>query len=107
MKAHSNVSELQERGNLALGNLARDNDDNCVLITAKHGIEAIVCAMTAHSSVSEVQNYGCSALYNLSFKESVAVRIGLEGGLAVLEQNPRDFQAKTALQRIKALITLG
>jgi hypothetical protein len=44
-------------------------------IAAKHGIEAIVVAMTAHSNAAKVQEWGCLALFNLTFNESVAVRI--------------------------------
>jgi hypothetical protein len=51
-----------------------------------------------------MQEYGCFVLSNLTFNESAAVRIQLEGGLAVLEQNPSNSDAKTALYRIKALI---
>jgi hypothetical protein len=106
MTAYSNVSKVQELGCLALGNLAWNDDANCVLITAKYGIEAIVCAMTAHSNISEVQKYGCSVLSTLTFNEFAAVRIQLEGGLAVLEQNPNNSDAEIALHQIKALINL-
>jgi hypothetical protein len=57
--------------------------------------------MTAHSNVSEVQEYGCFVLFNLTFNEFAAVRIQLERSLAVLEQNPSNFDAETALYRIK------
>jgi hypothetical protein len=107
MTAHTSVTEIQEEGCLALGSLARSNDANCESIAAKHGIEAVVNAMTAHSNILGVQQSGCLALFDLSFNESVAVRVQLEGGLAVLEQNPNDSAAKIALQRIKALIILG
>jgi hypothetical protein len=107
MTAHTNVLQVQGWGCLAIVNLARNNDANRVSIAAKHGIEAIVSAMTAHTNVLQVQKWGCSALSNLTFNESVAVRIRLEGGLAVLEQNPNNSNAETALQRIKALIYPG
>jgi hypothetical protein len=60
--------------------------------------------MTAHSHVPKVQKWGYLALFNLSFNESVAARIQLEGGVAVLEQNPSNSNAEKAIQRIKALI---
>jgi hypothetical protein len=101
MAAHSNAPKVQEEGCYALGKLAC-NDANCVSIAAKHGIEAIVSTMTAHSYIPEVQEHGCLALFNLSFNESVANRIHLEGGLAVLEQNPRDSNAEAALKRIES-----
>jgi hypothetical protein len=107
MAAHVNVSKVQEYGCVALANLASNNDANRVLIAAKDGIEAIVSAMVAYRNVSELQKRGCLALFNLTFSESVAVRIGLEGGLAVLEQNQSSSHAETALQRIKSLINLG
>jgi hypothetical protein len=66
-----------------------------------------VIAMTAHSNIPEVQECGCLALFHLTFNESVAFRIQLEGDLAVLEHNPNNNNAKRALQRIKALIILG
>jgi hypothetical protein len=62
--------------------------------------------MTAHSNVSEVQENGCFVLFNLAFNEFVAVRIQLERSLALLEHNPSNFDAETALYRIKALIIL-
>jgi hypothetical protein len=43
----------------------------------------------------------------LTFNESAAVRIQLVGGSVVLEQNPNDSFAKTALQRINASINRG
>jgi hypothetical protein len=93
--------KYKRRGCYALGKLAWNNDANRVSIAAKHGIEAIVIAMTAHSNIPGVQKWGCFTLFNLTFNESVAVRIQLEGGLAVLEQNPSNSDAKRALQRIK------
>jgi hypothetical protein len=108
MMAHSNDPKVQERGSLALGNLAWKNKANRVSIVAKHGIEAIVSAMTAHIDVSKVQERGCSSLFNLTSNESVAVKIQLEGGLAVLEQNPSNSYVAAALKRInRALINLG
>jgi hypothetical protein len=107
MTAHSNVSRVQVYGCAALGNLACGNDANCVSIAEKDGIEAIVSAMTAHSNISEVQEYGCSVLFNLTFNDFAAVRIQLEGGLAVLEQNPGNSDAETALRQINALFNLG
>jgi hypothetical protein len=101
MTVHNNVSKVQERGCSAIVSLARNNDANRVSIAAKHGIEAVVSAMTAHSNVLEAQEWGCLALFCLSCNESVAVRIQLEGGLAVLEQNPSISYARTALQRIR------
>jgi hypothetical protein len=101
MTVHSNVAQVQEWGCLALGGLAYKNDANCISIAARHGIEAIVSAMTAHINISEVQEKGCLVLLNLSFNEFVAVRIQLEGGLAVLEQNPNNSHAEAALHRIK------
>jgi hypothetical protein len=91
---------VQEYGCYTLGSLARNNDANRVSIAAKHGIEAIVSAMTAHKNVSKVQEGGCLALFALTHNESVAVRIQLEGGVAVLEQNPSDVCAELALQSI-------
>jgi hypothetical protein len=62
-----------------------------------------VIAMMVHTNITEVQEYGCLALFNLTFNKSVAVRIlQLEGGLAVLKQNPSNSNAKRALKRIKA-----
>jgi hypothetical protein len=107
MTAHNNVSKVQERGCLAFWLLAHNNDANCESIAAKHGIEAIVSAMTAHNNVSKVQERGCLVLMNLSWNESRAVRIQLEGGLVVLEHNPYEFAAKRALQQIKAWTILG
>jgi hypothetical protein len=43
-----------------------------------------VSAMKAHSNVSKVQEQGSVAMFYLSLNESVAVRIQLAGGLAVL-----------------------
>jgi hypothetical protein len=60
-----------------------------------------VSAMTVYSNVSKVQEWGCFALSSLSFNESVATRIQLEGGVAVLEQNPSNANAEKAMQRIK------
>jgi hypothetical protein len=68
----------------------------------KHGIEAIVSAMRTHSNESKVQECGCLVLFKLTFNEFAAVRIQLEGGFAVLEQNPSNSKAGTGLQRIKA-----
>jgi hypothetical protein len=62
--------------------------------------------MTAHSNESRVQERGCSALFSLTFNKSVAARIQFEGGLAVLEQNPSNFNAKIALLRIRGLAVL-
>jgi hypothetical protein len=62
--------------------------------------------MTAHSNMPKVQDRGCLTLFNLSFNESVSVRIQLIGGLAVLEQNPSNSDAETALQRIRASTNL-
>jgi uncharacterized membrane protein YecN with MAPEG domain len=108
MTAHSTVSKVQEEGCLTLSHLACNSDTNRVSIAAKHGIDAIVSAMTMHSNVSKVQDYGCMALLQLTFNESVAVRIQLEGGVAVLEQNPSNSYAETALQSInKALSNDG
>jgi hypothetical protein len=107
MTTHSNDSEIQEEGCVALVHFAWNNDANRVSIAAKHGIEAIMSAMTTHSNVSKVQEYGCLALSNLTFNDSVAIMIQLEGGLAVLEQNPSSSYAATALQRIRAVIDLG
>jgi hypothetical protein len=107
MTAHNSVSKVQEWGCVAIANLAWNNDDYCVSIATKHGIEAVLSAMTAHKDVLEVQECGCLALFKLSFNESVAVRIQLKRGLAVLEHNPSNSDAKSALQRIKALIILG
>jgi hypothetical protein len=42
-------------------------------------------------------------LLDFTFNKFVAVRIGLEGGVFVLEQNPSNSNAKRALQRIRAL----
>jgi hypothetical protein len=108
MTTHTYELKVQVRGCLALGNIA-SNDANCVSIAAKHGIQAIVRAMTVHVNKSKVQEYGCLALSNLTFNDSVAIRgIQLEeGGLAVLEHNPSNSNAETALQRIKALASLG
>jgi hypothetical protein len=59
MTAHSNIPEVQEwSGCGALGNLARNNDENCLSIAATHGIEAIVSAMTAHSNASRMKEWG-------------------------------------------------
>jgi hypothetical protein len=88
-------------GGYALWSLTRYNDENCVVIPVKHVIEAIVSAMTAQNNIPEVQGRGCLALFSLTFNESVAVRIGIEGGVAVLEHNPRNYNAKRALQRIR------
>jgi hypothetical protein len=107
MIMHRNASKVQEYGCFALGNILCNNDANRASIAAKHGIEAIVSAMTAHSNVPKVQERGCVALFNLSFNESVSVRIQLEAGLAVLEQNPSNSHAKMALQRIRAPINLA
>ncbi len=106
MAAHSNMWNVQEYGCLALGNLSRNNDVNCVSIAAKYGIEAIVSAMTTHTNAPKVQDQGCLALFNLCFNESVAARIGVEGGLAVLEHNPSNSDAERALQRIRASINV-
>jgi hypothetical protein len=57
--------------------------------------------MVAHINLPDVQEYGSLALFNLSFNESVAARIQLEGGLAVLERNPNNSNAEKALQRIR------
>ena len=102
----SNVVKRVECGWCALGNLASNNDANRVSIAAKHGIEAIVSAMTTHTNAPKVQDQGCLALFNLCFNESVAARIGVEGGLAVLEHNPSNSDAERALQRIRASINL-
>jgi hypothetical protein len=59
-------------------------------------------AMTAHNNVTKVQKWGCRALFNLTFNKSVGIQ--LEGGLAVLEQNPSNSNAETALQRIMAFL---
>jgi hypothetical protein len=99
MMAHSSVSEIQEWGCYALRNLACNNDANRVSIASKHGIEAIVSALTAHSTASKVQEYGCLDLLRLTFNE-------LEGGVAVLEYNPSNSYGENASQRIKALINL-
>jgi hypothetical protein len=45
-------------------------------------------------------------LFNLHINEFAAVQIQLKGGLAVLEQNPSNSDAETALYWIKALINL-
>jgi hypothetical protein len=63
--------------------------------------------MTAPNTNSKVQECGCLALSNLTLNDSVAIMIQLEGGLAVLEQNPCNSYAVTALQRIRAVIDLG
>jgi hypothetical protein len=108
MTMHSTVFEVQEEGCHALAQLACNSDANIVSIAAKHGIDAIVSAMTMHSNVSNVQDYGCIALLQLALNEYVAVRIQLEGGVAVLEQNPSNACAELALQCInKALIVDG
>jgi hypothetical protein len=107
MMVQINVPKVQEQGCAAIVNLTLNNGANYVSIVTKHGIEAVVSAMTAHSNILEVHECGCLVLFNLSFNESVAVRIQLEGGVAVLEQNSNDFYAKRALQRIKASIILG
>jgi hypothetical protein len=107
MTAHSTVSKVQEKGCLAIANLAWKNDANCVIIAVKDGIEIIVSAMMAHSNIPKVQEWGCLALFKLGFNESIAVRIQLKGGLAVLEQNPSNAYAQTALLRIKTSIILG
>jgi hypothetical protein len=107
MTAYTNISEVQKWGCLALANLASSNDANRVSIATKDGIEAIVSAMTAYTNVSEVQKRGCLALFNLTCSESLATRIQLAGGLAVLEQNPNNFHAEEALRRIKASLNLG
>jgi hypothetical protein len=62
--------------------------------------------MTTHSRVSKVQERGSSALFNLALNESVVVRMGVEGVVAALEQNPRNIIAGRALRRIRALINL-
>jgi hypothetical protein len=102
MTAHSNVSKVQEWGCVALRHLICGNDANCASIAAKHGIEASVSAMAAQSNVFKRQKIGFGASFNLSFNESVAVRIQLVGGLAVLEQNASNSNAQAVLQRIKA-----
>jgi hypothetical protein len=107
MTAHSNIPDVQENGCLALANLAAKNDANRVSIGAKYGVEAIVRAMAAYSNISNVQKRGCLVLFILSFSESLAARIQLVGGLAVLEQNPNNSHAERALQRINAFLNLG
>jgi hypothetical protein len=103
MTAHSDVSKVQVQGCGALGNLASNNDANCESIAAKDGIEAIVSAMTAHSDVSMLQQRGCLALFNLCFNASVFPMVAEKGGVAVLEQNPGNKHAETALTRLNSL----
>jgi hypothetical protein len=43
----------------------------------------------------------------MTLNESVAARIQLEGGVAVLEQNSSNSNAGKALQQIEALINLS
>jgi hypothetical protein len=108
MATHIKESTVQKQGCAALATLAVQHDTNCASIAAKHGIEAVVSAMTEHSNVLNVQEEGCLALFNLSFDESVVARIKLEGGVAVLEQNPKNYNADFALGRIKkTLINFG
>jgi hypothetical protein len=59
--------------------------------------------MTAHSEESMLQQRGCLALFNLCFEESVAPMVGEKGGVAVLEQNPGNKHAETALTRLNSL----
>jgi hypothetical protein len=107
MTAYSNESKVQELGCDALGTIAR-NDANRVSIAAKHGIEAIVIAMTAHSNIPEMQECGCSALLSLTLNEYVAIRVEVEGGVAVLEQNRSNSNDKKALKWMnKALVNFG
>jgi hypothetical protein len=70
-------------GCAALGNLACNNDTYRASIAAKHGIEAIVNAMTAHINESKVQECACGALRNLAANNdanciSIAAKHGIE-----------------------------
>jgi hypothetical protein len=69
----------------ALGNLARNNDANRLWIEARHGIEAIVSAMTAHSNMRKVQEWGCLALVNVASKNDAnRVSIGAKHGIEAI-----------------------
>jgi hypothetical protein len=85
MTAHSNVSNGQEHGCLALAMLAATNDENWVSIGPKGGIEAIVSAIAAHINNPEVQEYGCLALVNLARNNDAnRVSIAAKGGIEAI-----------------------
>jgi len=89
MENHSNEASVQERGCMALQNLAAEADFR-QKIASEGGIQAILSAMKDHLGEGRVQLQGCAALRNLGLGSSQNISImSSSGGLMVLVETIR------------------
>jgi deoxyribose-phosphate aldolase len=86
MTAHKTSTIVQEMACGALVNLAANNDNNDVAISAAGGIEALATAIKTHQASALVQKNACLALHNLACNASLRERIKAAGGVELAQR---------------------
>jgi hypothetical protein len=95
LRAHPGAANVQERGCLALGNLAASHAANQTAVAAAGGIEAVVAALRAHSGAANVQDYGCYALRLLAGTPARTAAIKRAGTIKLAEVARARFAPET------------